>query len=260
MPLALGVSPPLPPRSLSSSISTSSSPPNESAADRLSDDLATWERYRVREIMEGFPVHRDSCEWDKLRALFAEDDAYVFTTWSGGVPIDEFIKISQTGFAKGVQIAHRVNGSTVDVAISGPRKGQRALGKLKATITQRFEMPCVDGNGKCEVDIDADCRLCFFLEKDQNGGWKTHFFKGIYERDRPHAIDPGRLPVFDREKLESFPKGYRHLGYCQEEISGYKVKRDLPQSRGQEHDEFYECFLDWLRGVEIDEMKVKLGV
>lgn len=73
--------------------------------------------------MEGFPAHRDACEWAKMRALFAEKDAYVFTTWSGGVPIDEFIKvckmagstderplmfdyqISEIGFSKGVKIA-----------------------------------------------------------------------------------------------------------------------------------------------------------
>jgi hypothetical protein len=40
-----------------------------------------------------------------MRALFADEDAYVFTTWSGGVPIDEFIKISEIGFSKGVKIA-----------------------------------------------------------------------------------------------------------------------------------------------------------
>ena len=43
--------------------------------------------------MNGFPAHRDACEWTKMRALFAEKDAFVFTTWSGGVPIDEFIKV-----------------------------------------------------------------------------------------------------------------------------------------------------------------------
>lgn len=42
-----------------------------------------------------------------MRALFADEDAYVFTTWSGGVPIDEFIKISEIGFSKGVKIAVR---------------------------------------------------------------------------------------------------------------------------------------------------------
>lgn len=73
--------------------------------------------------MNGFPAHRDACEWSKMRALFAEKDAYVFTTWSGGVPIDNFIKvasshsgrifadreiqISETGFSKGVRIAVR---------------------------------------------------------------------------------------------------------------------------------------------------------
>jgi len=56
---------------------------------------------------------------------------------------------------------------------------------------------------------------------------------GIYERDRPHPLDPERLPKFDKERLESFPEGYRYLGYCQEVIAGFKVKRDLPQSRGE---------------------------
>ena len=56
---------------------------------------------------------------------------------------------------------------------------------------------------------------------------------GIYERDRPHPIDANRLPIFDRLKLETFPEGYRHLGYCQELVAGYKVKRDLPGSRGK---------------------------
>ncbi|GAA5965667.1 hypothetical protein JCM3765_000921 [Sporobolomyces pararoseus] len=246
-PLAPGVSPPLPPAFLS----TSTSPELSLVQDR----------FLCRELMEGFPVHRDACEWSKLRNLFAEEEAYVFTTWSGGVPIDEFIEISAIGFAAGVKIAHRVNGSTVDLAISGPAQGKRALGKLKATITQRFKMPCVDGGEElCEVDIDADCRLCFFLEKNEKGEWKNHFFKGIYERDRPHPIHPTRLPLFDRSKLESFPEGYRHLGYCQELVAGYTVKRDLPGSRGEEHDRFYHCFIDWLEGTLIEDMKVKLGV
>ncbi|GAA5941612.1 uncharacterized protein JCM15063_001636 [Sporobolomyces koalae] len=241
-----GASPPLPAATLASSLST--------------DSKQIVDRYLCREVMEGFPVHRDACEWTKLRAVFAEE-AYVFTTWSGGVPIDEFINISETGFKKGVKIAHRVNGSTVDLAISGNGTGLRALGKLKATITQRFKMPCIDGSDTpCEVDIDADCRLCFFLEKDEHGAWKTHFFKGIYERDRPHPIDPTRLPLFDREKLSSFPEGYRHLGYCQEEIAGYRVKRDLPQSRGEAHDQFYQSFIEWLEGADIEHMKLVLGV
>lgn len=65
----------------------------------------------------------------------------------------------------------------MDIATGGPAAGKRALGKLKATITQRFIMKTDDGVD-CEVDVDADCRLCFFVQRDSKGEWKTHFFKG----------------------------------------------------------------------------------
>ena len=29
---------------------------------------------------------------------------------------------------------------------------------------------------------------------------------------------------------------------------------------GEEHDHFYRCFIDWLEGTSVEEMKVKLGV
>lgn len=47
----------------------------------------------------------DTQSCTQMRALFAEENAFVFTTWSGGVPIDEFINISEVGFGKGVKIA-----------------------------------------------------------------------------------------------------------------------------------------------------------
>lgn len=153
-----------------------------------------------------------------MRALFAQDDAYVFTTWSGGVPIDDFIKISQTGFEKGVKIAHRANGATVDIATSGPCARSRGVGKLKATITQRFVMKTAGGE-PCEVDVDADCTLCFFVEKkpsdDGVGEWKAHFFKGFYTKDKMSPVDPRRIPELDDAKLSSFPDGYKYLAYGQ---------------------------------------------
>lgn len=122
MPLGPGAQPPLPTNSVSLN----------------GPDALVLERVRIRELMEGFPAHRDACEWSKMRALFADDEAYVFTTWSGGVPIDEFIKISEAGFAKGVKIAHRVNGGTVDVATEGPAARKRGLGKLKACVAHHL--------------------------------------------------------------------------------------------------------------------------
>ena len=73
---------------------------------------------------------------------------------------------------------HRASGFTVDVATSGPAAGRRALGKLKATITQRFILPCAQG-AECEVDVEAQCRLCFFLQRDEAGDWAIRYFKGI---------------------------------------------------------------------------------
>ncbi|GAA6030615.1 hypothetical protein JCM8097_006238 [Rhodosporidiobolus ruineniae] len=244
MVLPAGAQPPLP---------TNTSSLNGSDADAL-------ERWKVTELMNGFPAHRDATEWSKMRALFAEEDAYVFTTWSAGVPIDQFIQMSEAGFAKGVKIAHRVNGSTVDIATSGPAAGKRALGKLKATITQRFTVPLLGGKEgeTCEVDVDADCRLCFFVEKKENG-WKNHFFKGFYEKDKLSPVDPRKLPVIDDAKLATFPEGYRYLGYFQNQAAGYPIKTDLPQSRGVDHDHFYETFIKWLDGASIEDMKVELG-
>lgn len=37
-------------------------------------------------------------------------------------------------------------------------------------------MEQADGTS-CEVDVDADCTLCFFMELKKDIGWKIHFFK-----------------------------------------------------------------------------------
>lgn len=107
------------------------------------------------------------------------------------------------------------------------------------------------------MDIEADCRLCFFMHKHQ-GEWKTHFFKGFYEKDKATPVDPRKVPAFDDDKLASFPAGYRFLAYCQS--STYKIKMDLPQSVGEAHDQFYEAFIQWLEGKDLESMKQIVGV
>ena len=54
--------------------------------------------------------------------------------------------------------------------------------------------------------------------------------RGFYEKDKATPVDPRKIPVYDDEKLASFPEGYRFLAYGQS--SAYKIKMDLPQSRG----------------------------
>lgn len=101
---------------------------------------------------------RDACEWENFASIF-HDGAYLYTTWSGRVPYREFIEVSKSGMDKGAFIMHRCHGVTTDITPDG----LRAVTKMKATITQRFEID------NCEVDAETDCRFLFFFEKDTNG-------------------------------------------------------------------------------------------
>jgi hypothetical protein len=84
---------------------------------------------------------------------------------------------------------HRCSGCTVDVATSGEAANKRGVAKLKAIITQRFTAPCESG-GECLVDVEAQCRLCFFVERNAQGEWKTVYFKGFYEKVRQRPPFP----------------------------------------------------------------------
>lgn len=44
-------------------------------------DLAL-ERWKLRELAEGWPMYRDACEWENLESIFAPT-AYIYTTWTG---------------------------------------------------------------------------------------------------------------------------------------------------------------------------------
>lgn len=67
----------------------------------------------------------------------------------------DFIKVSKAGMDEGAFIMHRCHGASTDINESVTR----AVTKMKATITQRFDL---DG---CVVDAESDCRFCFFWEK-----------------------------------------------------------------------------------------------
>ncbi|KAG4271907.1 catabolic 3-dehydroquinase [Fusarium proliferatum] len=44
------------------------------------DELAL-ERYKLRELAEGWPCYRDACKWTNFESFFGPD-AHVHTTWS----------------------------------------------------------------------------------------------------------------------------------------------------------------------------------
>ena len=44
-------------------------------------DSDAVERFKIREICEGWPTYRDAAEWENYRSMF-HDDAYIATSWS----------------------------------------------------------------------------------------------------------------------------------------------------------------------------------
>jgi hypothetical protein len=197
-------------------------------------------------------LESDACEWENFISLF-HDDAVVYTTWSGRVHYRDFIAASQAGMDGGAFIMHRCHGVTTDIAEPKTERGaMRAVTKLKATITQRFT---IDG---IEVDAEADCRFCFFFEKE-DGVWGARFVRHWYEKDKLIPVVPGRFPEIDVQKLEEYPEGYKCLAYCQELTMGVKVLRDMPGHRrhvgtvnGEKHDLLYRLAKEWLDGKDID--------
>lgn len=190
------------------------------------------ERQRIREIVENWVLWRDANLWDRFRTVW-HPDGVMMATWFQG-SYEEFIKVSQEGFAKGVRILHFLGGSTVDVS------GKRAIAQTKMTISQRAMVH--------EVLCDVVCtgRFYDFFEK-RKGEWKIVLRQPIYERDRLDPINPADELVLDDLLLSSFPEGYRHLAYLQSSI-GYDVKRDMPGLTGDETEALYARGASWLAG------------
>ncbi|KAH7124819.1 hypothetical protein B0J13DRAFT_565669 [Dactylonectria estremocensis] len=108
---------------------------------------------------------------------------------------------------------HRECGTFVKFS---PRQG-RALGKLKATITQRF-----DFRERFQFDVDCDCRYICFCERDGDNGWKVRFIKLFYEKDKVVPVNGHTAPHFSEEELAKYPVRYRFLGAAQARL-GYKI-------------------------------------
>ena len=181
-------------------------------------DNETLDRLAIRDLIENWIVWRDARLWDRFRTVW-HDDGVMMATWFQGTA-DEFIRVSDEGYKKGVRILHFLGGTAVDLA------GARAIAQTKMTIAQRGPVEGVI------CDVVCTGRFYDFLEK-RNGRWGMVLRQPIYEKDRADPVDPsGPHPVFDRDLLMSFPEGYRHLAYIQTRV-GYKVKPDMPGLDGE---------------------------
>ena len=195
-------------------------------------DAALADRLAIRDVVETWASARDSGDWDAFRACW-HDDGYMMATWFQG-PKEDFIRVSREGFEKGVNILHYTGASQCRVA------GTRAISQTRMTIMQRG---AVDG---VLCDVACTGRFYDFFEK-RDGRWAIVLRQPIYEKDRLDPVQPGAAIEFDRELLERFPEGYRHLAYLQVQ-AGYPVKPDMPGLRGPGVEALYARGAAWLAG------------
>jgi len=186
----------------------------------------------IRDLIENWAVWRDALMWDRFRTVW-HDDGRMMATWFQGTA-DEFIKVSQEGYERGVRILHFLGGSSIDIA------GSRSVAQTKMTISQRASVD----NVVCDVVCTG--RFYDFLEK-RNERWGLVLRQPIYEKDRLDPVDPSARLDLDETLLAQFPEGYRHLAYLQTRI-GYKVKTDMPGLDGPEVAALYRRGAGWLKG------------
>jgi hypothetical protein len=190
------------------------------------------EKSIIRELVECWAVWRDARLWDRFRTV-VHPDGRMMATWFQGT-FEEFIKVNDEGWSRGVRILHFLGGSAIDVS------GTHAIAQTKMTISQRA---AVEG-----VICDVVCtgRFYDFFEK-RDGRWGLSLRQPIYEKDRIDPVDPSAKLVLDQDLLKRFPEGYRHLAYLQTKI-GYKVKPDMPGIDGPELEALYARGAHWLGG------------
>jgi hypothetical protein len=190
------------------------------------------DRRAIRDLIENWALWRDGLMWDRFRTVW-HDDARMMATWFQGTA-EEFIRVSQDGYARGVRILHFLGGSSIDIA------GPRAIAQTKMTISQRARVDDV------LCDVVCTGRFYDFLEKRQDR-WGMVLRQPIYEKDRLDPLDPAARLALDKDLLQRFPEGYRHLAYLQTRI-GYKVKTDMPGLDGPEVEALYRRGENWLKG------------
>jgi hypothetical protein len=190
------------------------------------------DRRLITELLQNWVVWRDAGHWERFQTVW-HPDGRMMATWFQGTA-EEFIKVSQEGWVRGVSILHFLGGISIDLA------GHRAVSQTKMTISQRGEAEGV------LCDVVCTGRFYDFLEK-RDGRWGIVLRQPIYEKDRLDPVSPSARLELDPALLARFPKGYRHLAYIQTRI-GYTVKPDMPGLKGPEVERLYQLAQAWLAG------------
>jgi len=195
-------------------------------------DETLADRLAIRDVVESWVLARDSADWEWFRDQWHED-GYMMATWFQGSR-DDFIRVSQEGFARGVSILHFTGASQARV------NGTRAISQTRMTIMQRGLVHGV------LCDVACTGRFYDFFAK-RDGTWAIVLRQPIYEKDRLDPVTPGASLELDPDLLARYPEGYRYLAYLQVQ-AGYPVKPDMPGLRGPEVEALYARGAAWLAG------------
>ena len=186
----------------------------------------------IKQVVEDWVVFRDSGDWERFRKVWHKEGV-MMATWFQG-PYEEFIRVNEEGWKRGVNILHLLGGTSVEI------KGKRAIAQTKMTISQRAKVHDV------LVDVLCTGRFYDFFEK-RKGRWGIVLRRLFYEKDRMDPVDPSKTVQLDPDILAQFPEGYCHLAYLQSSL-GFKVKTDMPGLKGPEAAALYALGKKWLTG------------
>src|SRR5881227_193352 len=125
------------------------------------------DRIAIREVIENWVVWRDARDWDRFRTVWHAGGRMMATWFQGSA--EEFIRVSQEGYDRGVRILHFLGGTSIDLA------GNRAITQTKMTIAQRAKVEGV------VCDVVCTGRFYDFLEKRDR--WGMLLRQPIYEKD-----------------------------------------------------------------------------
>ena len=145
----------------------------------------------IRELVEQWAVWRDARLWDRFRTVWQPEGRMMATWFQGG--FEEFIKVNDEGWARGVRILHFLGGSAIDVA------GNRATAQTKMTISQRAPVEGVI------CDVVCTGRFYDFFEKRGNR-WGLVLRQPIYEKDRLDPVDPSAKLVLDQNSAQKLSR------------------------------------------------------
>ena len=152
--------------------------------------------------------------WDRFRTVWHKDGQMSADAFGS---YEDFIRVSQDGYDRGVRIMHMLGGISIDI------KDKRAIAQTKMTISQRAKVEGV------LCDVVCSGRFYDFLEK-RKGRWGIVLRRLAYEKDRIDPVEPDARLTLDKAHLAQFAEGYRHLAYLQSKI-GYTIQGRASRAR-----------------------------